>query len=110
MNPAHPAPNGRSTDHRAPALARLRDTEWHAVEGIRVSPPRRPRIGLLAVRAGRHRCGAARALPAHAPESPHREGTTEAWAEAVEPDPAATALLEGVGALRTSSPLELVRR
>ncbi|MFI9324391.1 hypothetical protein ACIGXI_32045 [Kitasatospora aureofaciens] len=110
MNAAHPAPNGRSTDHRALALARVRYTEWHAVEDIRVSPPRRPRIGLLAVRTERHRCGTARALPAHAPESPHREGTTETWAEAVEPDPAATALLKGVGAHRTSSPLELVRR
>ncbi|MFF9646597.1 N-acetyltransferase [Kitasatospora aureofaciens] len=110
MNPAHPAPNGHNTDHRALTLARVRDTEWHAVEDIRVSPPRRPRIGLLAVRVELHRCGTARALLAHARESLHREGTTEAWAEVVESDPAVTALLKGVGALRTSSPLELVRR
>ncbi|MEU6967124.1 hypothetical protein AB0A71_05160 [Kitasatospora aureofaciens] len=110
MNAAHPAPNGRNTDHRAPAPARVRDTEWHAVDDLRVPPPRRPRTGLLAVRAERHRCGTARALPAHAPKSPHREGTTEAWAGAVESDPAATAHLKGVGAHRASHPLELVRR
>ncbi|MFD8707863.1 GNAT family N-acetyltransferase [Kitasatospora sp. NPDC059648] len=77
---------------------------------IRVSPPRRPRIGLLAVRAELHRRGIARALLAHALEALHREGTAEAWAEAAETNTAATALLQGIGARRTGSTLELVRR
>ncbi|MFI9365152.1 GNAT family N-acetyltransferase [Kitasatospora sp. NPDC053057] len=77
---------------------------------IRVSPPRRPRIGLIAVRAELHRHGIARALLAHALESLHREGTTEAWAEVAESNTAATALLQGIGARRTGGVLELVLR
>ncbi|MFJ7250352.1 GNAT family N-acetyltransferase [Kitasatospora sp. NPDC098652] len=77
---------------------------------IRVTPPRRPRIGLIAVRAELRRRGIARALLAHALDSLHRGGTATAWAEATESDPAATALLEGVGARRAGATLELVHR
>ncbi|WP_225840344.1 GNAT family N-acetyltransferase [Streptomyces sp. NK08204] len=78
---------------------------------VRVAPLiRQPRIGLIAVRADRHRRGIARALLAHALGSLHRSGTASAWAEVNECNAAATALFEGVGARRTGSTLELVRR
>lgn len=78
---------------------------------VRVAPlTRRPRIGLIAVRADRHRQGVARALLAHALGSLHRSGTASAWAEVDESNAAATALFEGIGARRAGSTLELVRR
>ncbi|GAA3064728.1 hypothetical protein GCM10020000_55460 [Streptomyces olivoverticillatus] len=78
---------------------------------VRVKPlPRQPRIGLIAVRADRHRRGIARALLAHALGSLHRSGTAAAWAEVDESNAAATALFEGIGARRAGSTLELVRR
>ncbi|MEV7598936.1 GNAT family N-acetyltransferase [Kitasatospora sp. NPDC089797] len=89
------------------AVARLGD---RYVGLIRVTPPGRPRIGLLAVRAELHRRGIARALLAHALDALHRGGTGTVQAEAAESDGAALALLEGVGARRTGSILELVRR
>ncbi|MEV5574190.1 GNAT family N-acetyltransferase [Spirillospora sp. NPDC052269] len=77
---------------------------------IRVVPvTRRPRIGLVAVRAGEQRRGIARALLAHALGTLHRSGYAEASAEVHESNPAATALFEGVGARPMSSNLELVR-
>ncbi|MER6046008.1 GNAT family N-acetyltransferase [Streptomyces sp. NPDC001793] len=77
---------------------------------VRVAPlTRQPRIGLIAVRADRHRRGTARALLAQALGSLHRSGTASAWAEVDESNPAATALFEGIGARRTGSTLELVR-
>ncbi|MFF7728476.1 GNAT family N-acetyltransferase [Streptomyces sp. NPDC008001] len=77
---------------------------------IRVVPlTRQPRIGLIAVRADRHRLGIARALLAHALGSLHRSGTASAWAEVNESNAAATALFEGVGARRAGGTLELVR-
>ncbi|MYT29557.1 MULTISPECIES: GNAT family N-acetyltransferase [unclassified Streptomyces] len=78
---------------------------------VRVAPlTRQPRIGLLAVRADRHRRGIARALLAQALGSLHRSGTPSAWAEVDESNAAATALFEGIGARRAGSTLELVRR
>lgn len=78
---------------------------------VRVTPlPRRPRIGLIAVRADSHRRGIARALLAHVLGSLHRSGTASAWAEVDESNAAATALFEGIGARRAGSTLELVRR
>ncbi|MFF4159243.1 GNAT family N-acetyltransferase [Streptomyces sp. NPDC001678] len=77
---------------------------------VRVTPlTRRPRIGLIAVRADSHRRGIARALLAHALGSLHRSGTASAWAEVDESNAAATALFEGIGARRAGSTLELVR-
>lgn len=69
---------------------------------------RQPRIGLVAVRAGHHRRGIARALLAHVLGSLHRRGIPTASAEVNESNAAATALFDGVGARRTSSNLELV--
>jgi ribosomal protein S18 acetylase RimI-like enzyme len=78
---------------------------------IRVAPlPRRPRIRLIAVRAGLHRRGIARALLAHTLGSLHQSGTETASADVNESNPAATALFEGVGARRAGSTLELVLR
>jgi ribosomal protein S18 acetylase RimI-like enzyme len=78
---------------------------------VRLAPlPRQPRIGLIAVRAGRHRRGVARALLAHTLGSLHRSGVETAWAEVNESNGAALALFEGVGAQRAGSNLELIRR
>ncbi|WP_069768666.1 N-acetyltransferase [Streptomyces sp. LUP30] len=76
---------------------------------IRVVRVKRPRIGLVAVRAGEQRRGIARALLAHALGTLHRSGAAEAWTEVHEGDQAASALFEGIGARPTSSNLELVR-
>ncbi|GAB7028834.1 hypothetical protein JCM4914_02950 [Streptomyces platensis subsp. malvinus] len=78
---------------------------------VRVAPlPRQPRIGLIAVRADSHRRGIARALLAHTLGSLHRTGTASAWAEVDDSNAAATVLFESIGARRTASNLELVRR
>ena len=76
---------------------------------VRVVTVRRPRIGLLAVRAEERRRGIGRALLAHALEAAHRAGFAEAWTEVQESNHAAAALFEGVGARPVSSNLELVR-
>jgi ribosomal protein S18 acetylase RimI-like enzyme len=78
---------------------------------VRVAPlTRQPRIGLIAVRAGHHRRGIARALLAHVLGSLHRAGTATASAEVDESNGAARALFDGIGARRTGSTLELVHR
>ncbi|MFI0739554.1 GNAT family N-acetyltransferase [Streptomyces sp. NPDC021100] len=74
---------------------------------IRVVTVIRPRIGLLAVRAGERRRGIARALLAHALGTLHHAGYAAAWAEVQEANRAATALVEGFGARPMSSNLEL---
>ncbi|MGQ4406668.1 GNAT family N-acetyltransferase [Streptomyces hayashii] len=76
---------------------------------IRVVRVKRPRIGLLAVRATEQRRGIARALLAHALGTLHRSGAAEAWTEVHESDRAASALFEGIGSRPMSSNLELVR-
>ncbi|MEU6192423.1 GNAT family N-acetyltransferase [Streptomyces sp. NPDC047061] len=81
----------------------------HYLGLIRVVTVKRPRIGLLAVRAGEQRRGIARALLAHALGTLHRSGCTTAWTEVQESNQAASALFEGIGARPTSSNLELVR-
>lgn len=78
---------------------------------IRVAPPtRQPRIGLIAVRADRHRRGIAQALPAHALGSLHHSGAALVWAEGDESNAAASALFESIGARRAAGALEFVRR
>ncbi|MCK2214167.1 GNAT family N-acetyltransferase [Actinomadura sp. ATCC 31491] len=72
--------------------------------------PRRPRIGLVAVRSAQQRRGIARALLAHTLNALHRCGTATASAEVHESNAAAMALFEGIGARRASSNLELVLR
>ncbi|WP_233611237.1 N-acetyltransferase [Amycolatopsis sp. WAC 01376] len=76
---------------------------------IRVVTVNRPRIGLLAVRTVEQRRGIARALLAHALGTLHRAGFAEAFAEVQEPNHAASALFEGIGARPMNSNLELVR-
>ncbi|MEV3920858.1 GNAT family N-acetyltransferase [Actinomadura coerulea] len=76
---------------------------------IRVVTVRRPRVGLVAVRADERRRGIARALLAHALGTLHRSGFATAWAEVQESNQAASALIEGVGARSVGSNLELVR-
>ncbi|QIY69188.1 GNAT family N-acetyltransferase [Streptomyces sp. RLB1-33] len=76
---------------------------------IRVVTVNRPRIGLVAVRAGEQRRGIARALLAHALGTQHRSGFAAAYAEVHESNQAASALFESIGARPMSSNLELVR-
>lgn len=73
-----------------------------------VQVARQPRIGLIAVRADRHRRGIARALLAHVLGALDRRGIPTASAEVNESNGAALALFEGVGARRACSSLELV--
>lgn len=75
-----------------------------------VQANRRPRIGLIAVRADERRRGVARALLAQSLAALHRDGSGPAYTEVDESNTAATALFEGIGAHRTSSALELVLR
>ncbi|WP_438289770.1 GNAT family N-acetyltransferase [Streptomyces sp. HUAS TT7] len=81
----------------------------HYLGLIRVVTVNRPRIGLVAVRAGEQRRGIARALLAHALGTLHRSGFTSAWTEVHESNRAASTLFEAIGARPTSSNLELVR-
>jgi GNAT superfamily N-acetyltransferase len=74
-----------------------------------VTATRRPRIGLIAVRADEQRRGIARALLSHALGTLHRTGIAAASAEVDESNTAALALLEGIGGRRTGSSLELAR-
>ncbi|GHF14689.1 ribosomal-protein-alanine N-acetyltransferase [Streptomyces spiralis] len=76
---------------------------------IRVVRVKRPRIGLVAVRAGEQRRGIARALLAHALGTLHRSGAPAAWTEIHESNQAASALFQGIGARPMGSNLELVR-
>lgn len=71
---------------------------------------RRPRIGLVAVRAAHQRRGIATALLAHVLDSLRRQGVSTAFADVAEVNEPATALFDGIGARRASSNLELVIR
>ena len=70
---------------------------------------RRPRIGLIAVRAGERRRGIARALLSHALGTLHRQGIGAASAEVDETNAAALALFAGIAGRRTGGSLELAR-
>ncbi|MCX3059222.1 GNAT family N-acetyltransferase [Streptomyces beihaiensis] len=77
---------------------------------VRVVPVRsRARIGLLAVRADHRGRGIGRALLTHALSTLHRGGIGSAWAEVDTSNAAAIALVEAVGATRSSGYVELVR-
>ncbi|WP_246212639.1 GNAT family N-acetyltransferase [Streptomyces abyssomicinicus] len=71
---------------------------------------RRAGVGLNAVRPDRRRQGVGRALPAHAPERPHRDGIAYAWAEVDDSDAPARAPARSAGARRATGCLEPVRR
>lgn len=76
---------------------------------VRVVTVIRPRVGLVAVRAGERRRGIARALLAHALGTLHRSGYEAAWTEVQESNRAASALFDGIGARPVGGNLELVR-
>ncbi|NUR86223.1 MAG: GNAT family N-acetyltransferase [Nonomuraea sp.] len=71
---------------------------------------RQPRIGLIAVRSDARRQGIGRAMLAQVLGALHARGAGTASAEVNESNVAAMALVEGVGARRTGSNLELVLR
>lgn len=98
----------RPMDPSKYAVAVLRDQYVGLVRLATMT--RRPRIGLIAVLAGAQRRGIARALLSHVLDGLHRAGTEAASAEVNEANVAAVALFEGLGARRTGSNLELVRR
>jgi ribosomal protein S18 acetylase RimI-like enzyme len=74
-----------------------------------VTATRRPRIGLIAVLAGEHRRGIARALLSHVLGTLHLSGIAAASTEVDESNKAALALLEDIGGRCMSSSLELAR-
>jgi GNAT superfamily N-acetyltransferase len=71
---------------------------------------RRPRLGLIAVRADHQRRGIARALLGRTLGALHRIGKDTASAEVTESNVAATALFEGIGARRVGRNFELILR
>jgi GNAT superfamily N-acetyltransferase len=95
----------------APSKCAVAVQDGHYVGLVRLAPvPRQPRIGLVAVRAGRHRRGIARALLAQVLGTLHQSGIQTVSAEVSESNEAAMALFDGVGAQRVSSNRELVLR
>jgi RimJ/RimL family protein N-acetyltransferase len=72
--------------------------------------PRRPRLGLLAVRIGHRRRGVARALLAELLGSLHLSGAGAVSTEVDELNVAATALFEGIGARPVGVAVELRHR
>ena len=83
--------------------------DWY-VGLVRVVAGRRhARIGLVAVREALRRRGIALAMLAEVLGALHRSGVETASAELNEPNSAATALFEGIGAQRASSALEMGR-
>jgi GNAT superfamily N-acetyltransferase len=77
----------------------------------RVAPlPRRPRLGLIAVRIGQRRRGVARALLAEVLCSLHRSGIATVSTEVDERNAPAMALFEGVAATHAGGAVELRRR
>jgi ribosomal protein S18 acetylase RimI-like enzyme len=77
----------------------------------RVAPlPRRPRLGLVAVRADHRRQGIARALLAEVVSAQHRSGIRAISAEVDERNAPALALFEGVGARHEGGAVEMLHR
>ncbi len=76
---------------------------------VRLVASRRPRIGLIAVRAGEQRRGIARALLCHVLGTLHRAGIAAACAEVDRSNTAAMALFESIGGRRTNGILEMAR-
>ncbi|WP_432030443.1 GNAT family N-acetyltransferase [Streptomyces sp. 1222.5] len=102
-----PRPAGDTIVH--PSKYAVAATPHRYLGLIRVVTVKRPRIGLIAVRAGEQRRGIARALLAHALGTLYASGTAAAWTEVHESNQAASALFDGIGARPMSSNLELVR-
>lgn len=95
---------------RATGFARFTTAERDGryVGMLRLAPlPRRPRIGLIAVRSGLRRTGIGRALLADVLATLHRCGVETVAADVHEANLAALTLAGGVRARRVSSNLEL---
>lgn len=91
-----------------PARYVAASAEGRYVGLIRLAPlPRRPRIGLIAVRSGFRGRGVGRAMLASLLATLHRAGTETASVDVHETNTAALALVEGARARRVSSNLEL---
>lgn len=87
------------------------DEDGQYVGLARVAPlPRRPRLGLIAVRMSHRRRGVARGLLAEVLGSAHSAGVTSVFAEVDELNAPAKALFEGVGAKFDGGAVELVHR
>lgn len=87
----------------------VRDGEYVGL--ARVAPiPRRPRLGLIAVRAAHRRLGVARTMLAEVLGAAHRAGAESVAAEVDSRNTAALALFEGFGAKHLGDAVELVRR
>jgi GNAT superfamily N-acetyltransferase len=77
----------------------------------RIAPlPRRPRLGLIAVRATHRRRGLGRAMLAEMLGSLHRSGIGSVSTEVDERNAPATALFEGIGAQQVGGAMEMLRR
>ena len=100
-------PGGAPLDPSRYAVARAADRYVGLVRVV--SRRRHARIGLVAVREGRHRRGIARAMLAEVLGALHRDGVETASAEVDERNAAATALFEGIGARRVGGAVEMVR-
>lgn len=102
-----PQPDGTGVlDPSRYAVAALGD---QYVGLIRVAAlPRRPRLGLMVVRAEQRRRGIGRALLAGVLASLHRSGFDEASAEVDQANGPAIALLDSIGARRAGSAVELL--
>ncbi|MFF0304810.1 GNAT family N-acetyltransferase [Streptomyces sp. NPDC004562] len=107
--PAEVVPRAEDDTIVDPSLYAVAATDERYLGLIRVVRVKRPRIGLLAVRADERRRGVGRALLAHALGVLHRAGISEAWTEVDASNAAATALFRGAGARPVGSTLELVR-
>ncbi|MGW7661672.1 GNAT family N-acetyltransferase [Streptomyces sp. NPDC054756] len=107
--PAEVVPRAEGDTIVDPSLYAVAATPERHLGLIRVVRVKRPRIGLLAVRAGERRRGVGRALLAHALGVLHRAGISEAWTEVDASNAAASALFRGAGARPVGSALELVR-
>lgn len=106
--PAEVRPRAEGDTIVDPSLYTVATAEDRYVGLLRlVTVTRQPRIGLIAVQAGEHRRGIARALLAHVLGTLHRSGVAAASAEVDESNKPALALFDGIGSQRTSSNLEL---
>lgn len=104
-----PRPAGTGVLHPSRYTVAAHDDRYVGL--ARVAPlPRRPRLGLIAVRADHQRRGIARALLAEVLGSLHRSGIDTVSAEVDDLNAPAIRLFECIGARHEGNALELVRR
>jgi RimJ/RimL family protein N-acetyltransferase len=90
-------------------LVAVHQSEYVALVRI-LGLPRQPRLGLIGVLPAHRRRGLAHAMLSAAFRPLHERGVTTVSAEADESNLASSALLKGIGAVRTGGAIELVRR